>query len=96
MGINCALLVAVLFLFCYEKDFMRYLQRKRNDMICSYVMFCYLGSVGQSIVSLTTLLRRQFVKFMLTMLSNPLLFLVETNVRIFCTAKDSHIFCNKK
>ena len=35
-----------------------------------------LGPVVQSIVSLTTSLRRQFVKYMLTILSNPLLFFV--------------------
>ena len=36
-----------------------------------------LGPVVQSIVSLTTSLRRQFVKYVLTILSNPLLFFVE-------------------
>ena len=36
-----------------------------------------LGPVVQSIVSITTLLRRHFVKYMLTTLSNPLLFFVE-------------------
>ena len=35
------------------------------------------GPVVQSIVSLTTSLRRHFVKYMLTTLSNPLLFFVE-------------------
>ena len=35
-----------------------------------------LGPVVQSIVSLTTLLRRQLVKYMLTTLSNTLLFFV--------------------
>ena len=34
------------------------------------------GPVVQSIVSLTTSLRRQFVKYMPTILSNPLLFFV--------------------
>ena len=33
--------------------------------------------IVQSIVSLTTSLRRQFVKYMLTILSNPLFFFVE-------------------
>ena len=35
------------------------------------------GPVVQSIVSPTSSLRRQFVKYMLTILSNPLLFFVE-------------------
>ena len=35
-----------------------------------------LGPVVQSIVSLTTSLRCQFVKYMPTILSNPLLFFV--------------------
>ena len=35
------------------------------------------GPVVQSIFSLTTSLRPQFVKYMLTTLSNPLLFFVE-------------------
>ena len=54
-----------------------------------------LGPVVQSIISLTTSLRRHFVKYMLTILSNPLLFFVEKIVRIFCSAKDSHIFKQK-
>ena len=37
---------------------------------------CDLGPVVQSIVSLTTSLRRQLVKYMLTILSNTLLFFV--------------------
>ena len=37
----------------------------------------HLGPVVHSIVSLTTSLRRQFVKYMLTILTNPLLFFVE-------------------
>ena len=52
------------------------------------------GPVLQSIVSLTTSLRRQLVKYMLATLSNTLLFFVE-KVRIFCSAKDSHIFPTK-
>ena len=56
-----------------------------------------LGPVVQSIVSLTSSLRRQLVKYMLTTLSNPLLFFFcWKNVRIFCNAKDSHIFPTKK
>ena len=67
-----------------------------NDLCMLYVYHPVVnqGPVVQSIVSLTTLLRRQFVKYMPTTLSNPLLFFVE-NVRIFCTAKDSHIFPTK-
>ena len=55
----------------------------------------FLGPVVQSIVSLTMSLRRRFVKYMLTTLSNSLLFLLK-NVRIFYSAKDSHIFSTKK
>ena len=44
------------------------------------------GPVVQSIVSLTTSLRCQFVKYMPTTLSNPLLFFVGKNVKIFCIA----------
>ena len=54
----------------------------------------YLGPVVQSIVSLTMSLRRQLVKYMLTTYANTSLFLLK-NVRIFCTAKDSHIFPTK-
>ena len=54
-----------------------------------------IGLGPNNIVSLTTSLRRQFVRYMLTILSNQLLFFVEKNVRIFCTAKDSHIFPTK-
>ena len=46
----------------------------------------YQRPVFDSIVSLTTSLRRQFIKYMLTTLSNPLLSFV---------AKDSHIFQQK-
>ena len=53
------------------------------------------GPVVQSIVSLTTSLIRQLVKYIWTTLSNMLLFLLEKNVRIFYTAKDSHIFSTK-
>ena len=44
------------------------------------------GPVVQNIDNLTTSLRRQFVKYMLT-LSNPLLCFVEKNVRIFCAVQ---------
>ena len=53
-----------------------------------------LGLVVQSIVSLTTSLRRQLVKYMPTKLSNTVIFCWK-NVRIFCTAKDPHIFQQK-
>ena len=33
MGTNCAILVADLFLFCYERDFMLSLQRVTNLML---------------------------------------------------------------
>ena len=37
MGTNCALLVADLFLFCYERDFMKFLtQEKRYDLINAF------------------------------------------------------------
>ena len=70
---------------------------KMNDYKNLSVYDKDLGPVVQSIVSLTTSLRRQFVKYMLTILSNPLLFffLLKKNVRIFCSAKDSHIFPTK-
>ena len=57
-----------------------------------------LGPVVQSIVSLTSSLRRQLVKYMPTTLSNTLLFFVRKNVRIFCNTiifcwKNVRIFC---
>ena len=52
--------------------------------------------VVQSIVSLTISLRHKFVKQISAKVTNTLLFFVEKNVRILCTAKDSHIFFNKK
>ena len=67
---------------------------KSLDFISLSGSFCQ-GPVVQSIVILTTSFRCQFIKYMLTILSNPLLFFVEKNVRIFCSAKDSHIFSNK-
>ena len=69
--------------------------------MCSYsyqrtmVMFADQGPVVQSIVSLTTSLSGHLVKYIPTTLSNTLLFFVEKNVRIFCTAKDAHIFPTK-
>ena len=51
-----------------------------------------LGPVVQSIVSLTTLLRHQLVKYTLTTLSNTWLFFVGK----MYSAKDSHIFSTKK
>ena len=70
---------------CRNVIITKYLQKKVSD----------LGSVVQSIVSLTTSLRRQLVKYMPTNLSNTLLFFCRKNVRIFCAAKDSHIFLTK-
>ena len=49
------------------------------------------GPIVESIVSLTTSLRRQFVKYMPTTFSNTLLFFVGK----MCNAKDSHIFSTK-
>ena len=60
----------------------------------SSLMDSDLGPIVQSIVSLTTLLRRQLVKYMWTTLSYTLSFFVE-KMRIFCTTKDSHIFSTK-
>ena len=54
-----------------------------------------LGPVVQRIVSLTTSLIRQLVKYMPTTLSNTLYFLLKKNLRIFCNAKDYHIFPTK-
>ena len=51
-----------------------------------------LGPVVQSIISLPMSLRCQLVKYMLTTLSNIFCW---KNVRIFCTAKDSHIIPTK-
>ena len=51
--------------------------------------------VVQSIVSLTISLRHKFVKQMSAKVTNTLLFFVEKNVRILCSAKDSHIFFQK-
>ena len=48
--------------------------------------------VVQSIVSLTISLRHKFVKQISAKVTNTLLFFVEKNV----SAKDSHIFFNKK
>ena len=50
-----------------------------------------LGPVVQSIVSLTTSLRCQFVKYMQTTLSNPLLFFVEKSENLL----QIHIFSTK-
>ena len=48
--------------------------------------FRRLGPVVQSIIRITTTLRRQLVKYMLTTLSNAVVFLLK-NVRIFCNEK---------
>ena len=54
-----------------------------------------LGPDFQSIVSLTTSLRRQFVKYMPATLSNRLLFFVEKNCGNLLQCKVSHIFPTK-
>ena len=54
-----------------------------------------LGPVVQSLVSPTTLLRCQHVKYMPTKLSSTLLFFCWKNVGFFCTAKDSLFFQQK-
>ena len=51
--------------------------------------------VVQSIVSLMISLRHKFVKQISAKVTNTLLVFVEKNVRILCTAKDSHIFSTK-
>ena len=48
------------------------------------------GPVVQSIVSLTTLLRHQHVKYMLTTLSNRLLFLLEKCENLLQCKRFSH------
>ena len=55
----------------------------------------YLGQVVQSIVSLTKSLRRQFVRYMLTILSNPLFFLLKKCENLLQCKRFSH-FSNKK
>ena len=70
-------------------------------------LLLYLDPVVQSIVSLTISLRHKLVKqisakvqihcyFLLKKkCENPLHFLLKKNVRILCSAKDSHIFSTK-
>ena len=53
------------------------------------------GPVVQSIVSLTTSLRRHFVKYMPTTLSNPLLFMLKKCENPLQCKRFSHFF-NKK
>ena len=62
------------------------MQQQVSDINC---FLEHQGPVVQSIVSLTTSLRCQLVKYMPTKLSNTLLFLLEK------CAKDSHIFSTK-
>ena len=52
----------------------------------------YLGRVVQSIVSLTASLRRQLVKYMWTLLSNTLLFLLEKCENFLQCKIFSHFF----
>ena len=59
--------------------------------------FRYLGPVAQSIVSLTTSLRRQVAKVSICRLNYQIhCYFCWKNVRIFCSAKDSHIFQQQK
>ena len=55
----------------------------------------HLGPVVQNFVSSTVSLSPQFVNCISTSKANTLLFFDEKNVRILCTAKDSHIFSTK-
>ena len=55
----------------------------------------HMGPVVQSIVSLTTSLRRQLVKYMPTKLSNPLLFFVEKMSESFAVQKILTFFQQK-
>ena len=65
------------------QECMREMQRDKQD------------PVVQSIVSLTISLRHKSVKQISAKVTNTLLFFVEKNVRILCSAKDSHIFSTK-
>ena len=58
-------------------------------------MIDVLGPVVQSIVSLTTSLRRQLIKYMPTKLSNTLLFLLGKCENLLQCKRFSHFF-NKK
>ena len=54
------------------------------------------GPVVQSVDSLTTSLRRQLVKYMMTTyICKYTIIFCSKNVRIFCNAKDSHILPTK-
>ena len=66
-----------------------------NNASLTLIFMASLGPVVQSIVSLTTLLRRHFVKYMPTTLSNPLLFFVEKCKNLLQCKRFSHFF-NKK
>ena len=55
----------------------------------------YQGPVVQSIVILTTSLRRHFVKYMPTTLSNPLLFLLKKCENLLQCKRFSHFFQQK-
>ena len=67
-----------------------------QDLSIWIPMLCHQDPVVQSIVSLTISLRHKFVKQISAKVTNTLLFFVEKNVRILCSAKDSHIFSTKK
>ena len=72
-----------------------YVMINMSDIFLSVAQIVYQGPIVQSIVSLTTLLRGHLVKYIPTTLSNTLLYFCWKNVRIFCIAKDSHIFQTK-
>ena len=67
----------------------------KDDLTMIPQSVAYLDPVVQSIVSLTIWLRHKFVKQISAKVTNTLLFFVEKNVRILCSAKDSHIFSTK-
>ena len=63
------------------------------DQKCIIKIKEYQEPVVQSIVSITISLRHKFVKQISAKVTNTQLFL--KNVRILCSAKDSHIFSTK-
>ena len=76
-----------------------WLRKKYSFLLAETGSFFYClvhqGPVVQSIVSLTTSLRRQLVKYMPTKLSNTLLFLLEKCENLLHSKIFSHFF-NKK
>ena len=72
----------------------KYLMRVETPPLM-FLTHLSLDPVVQSIVSLTISLRHKFVKQILAKVTITLLFFVEKNLRILCSAKDSHFFFNK-